>query len=185
MRIAASASGDEPGTTSGSMSGNSRRSAGSAAEVQRRLLAGHVVGQDALDRPHRPARVGGALGDFLGVDAAVEDRHLVVQLAPRLAEDGRHLPLDLLRREHPHEARRRPAPPAARVGRGRRQAVGAVEVGDDPVLEDALEVEARLREVGRDRLDLLRCSWYARRLAAKSGSSRSFGGSRTLRPVRM
>ncbi len=125
------------------------------AKSQRRLLARHVVGEDALDRAHRAARVGGALGHFLRVDAAVEHRQLVVQLAPGLPEDGRHLPLDLLGREHPDQADVVQLRPPLRIGRRGGQAVGAVEVGDDPVLEDALEIEAGLREADGDRFDLL------------------------------
>ena len=103
-RIAASRLGRGAGQDVRLDAGEQPALGGLAGEVAQRVLARHVVGQDALDRAHRPARVGGALGDLLRVDAAVEHRQLVVQPAPLLAEDGGDLPLDLLGREHPHQA---------------------------------------------------------------------------------
>ena len=153
-RIAASASGEEPGRTLGFDAREQPAFGGLEGEIAQGVLAGHVVGQEALDRPHGPARVGGALGDLLGVDAAVEDRQLVLELAPALPEDGVHLPFDLLRGEHADEAHVVQLRPAAGIVERGRHAVGAVEIGDDPVLEDVLEVEAGPGEALGDGLDL-------------------------------
>ena len=114
-----------------------------------------VVRQDSLDRAHRTARVDRALGDLLRVNAAVEHRHLAVQLAPRLPENGRDLPLDLLGCEHSDQTHvvQLGSPPGI-GGRGG-EPVGAVEFGQDPVVEDALEVEALVPKADRNGFDLL------------------------------
>ena len=51
---------------------------GLAVEIKGCLFASHIVCEDALDRTHSPTGIGGSLGHFFRVDAAVEHGHLVV-----------------------------------------------------------------------------------------------------------
>ena len=101
---------------------------GLLSKVAQGVLAGDVVGQDALNRAHRPARISGALRHFLRVDAAVEDCQLVVELAPALTEDRVHLSLDLLRAE---------------------------ELPGEQVVEEQLEGREALNEASRKLADVL------------------------------
>jgi hypothetical protein len=53
------------------------------AEVPHDVPTSDIVGHDALNGAHGSARVGGALGHFLRVDAAVEDRKLILEQVAR------------------------------------------------------------------------------------------------------
>ena len=67
-----------------------------SGEIHRHVFDGNVIGHDALDGAHGAAGFGDALGDFFGIDAAVEYRRLPFEFAPAPAKDRFDFPLQLL-----------------------------------------------------------------------------------------
>ena len=65
-------------------------------EVAADVIAGDVVGQDALKRSHDTAGVGVALRDRDRIDTAVKNFRLIIEPSPRLSEDRLDLPFKLL-----------------------------------------------------------------------------------------